>query len=376
MAGQVLLLLSAAIYTVYGQDPIVKIPETQPRAHYGVIQVERDTDVTMSCYVENKQRGTMVRWNKEWWVEKDGSKLLNSKKVSEDTSVEDNTRYSIEKPTQFKWRLRIKSIQISDEGEYVCFVYTTIDNRKEEKITVTVGVSPYFDPAKTSSDTVVKQGDNVDLLCNATGRPHPTIMWSRIGNALLPIGKEIHYEPKLSILNVRPEDRGKYMCMAFNTIGRKDRIIRRQISLDVRFPPIVTTKNVQLKQALGYVIELLCLVESNPYPPEEGGLMWVKGARIISNSIGRHQVKSIRGAFNKMSYELIINGVEESDYGTYKCQIKNSEGRSDKIIELSKTSVPQPSVKLGRVIKAGATTITITMATIVMCLSTVLIQYL
>jgi len=51
-------------------------------------------------------------------------------------------------------------------------------------------VRPYMDPQQTSSDQAVDQGDDVELTCNATGRPAPTIEWSRLGGALLPIGQE------------------------------------------------------------------------------------------------------------------------------------------------------------------------------------------
>ena len=56
------------------QDPIVTITESDPQAQVsqtgffnkglngGLIQVKRDLDVTMSCYVENKQVNTLVRY--------------------------------------------------------------------------------------------------------------------------------------------------------------------------------------------------------------------------------------------------------------------------------------------------------------------------
>lgn len=34
----------------------------------------------------------------------------------------------------------------------------------------------------------VKEGDFVPLRCNASGRPYPTIMWRREGNAIVPGG--------------------------------------------------------------------------------------------------------------------------------------------------------------------------------------------
>ena len=52
---------------------------------------------------------------------------------------------------------------------------------------------PLLNPALTSTDMTVKEGDPVELLCNATGLPSPTIQWKRQGNALLPVGQETYF---------------------------------------------------------------------------------------------------------------------------------------------------------------------------------------
>ena len=46
--------------SVYGQSPTVKITESDPVNRLHIINVERDRDVTMNCFVENKQQGTQV----------------------------------------------------------------------------------------------------------------------------------------------------------------------------------------------------------------------------------------------------------------------------------------------------------------------------
>ena len=51
-------------------------------------------------------------------------------------------------------------------------------------------VKPYLLPDSTSSDMTVTQGEDLTLRCNGTGLPKPVIEWTRLGNALLPIGTE------------------------------------------------------------------------------------------------------------------------------------------------------------------------------------------
>ncbi len=48
---------------------------------------------------------------------------------------------------------------------------------------------------------------------------------------------------------------------------------------------------------------------------------------------------TVTGAFNKLSFELIIGGVTENDYGSYRCQIKNSEGMSYQTVELKSKDI-------------------------------------
>jgi len=58
--------------------------------------------------------------------------------LSQDMALEDNIHYSIEKPTQFTWRLRIRSIQVTDEGTYQCFVLTNQNSRAEDNRVISV----------------------------------------------------------------------------------------------------------------------------------------------------------------------------------------------------------------------------------------------
>lgn len=346
-----LLAILASLCTVFAQDPTVTITNTEPVAYRGVIQVSRDSDVTLDCYVENKPIGSMVRWNR---VYRDTSGREQIQKISEDKAVEDNIRTSIEKPTQFTWRLRLKHVQVTDEGNYHCFVRTTRDTTKQTNMTVLVAIPPFLDPEKTSSDMVVKESDTVDLSCNASSRPPATIQWTRLGGALLPIGKEMHFEPRMTIQSIKPEDRGTYRCRAFNTIGGKINQVIRDVKIDVRFQPQITPIHRVVQQKTGYLIELQCLVEANPFPnPENNDLMWVRKGRVMTSSSGNLKIKYTYGAFNRMIFEMILSPVKKDDYGTYRCQVRNSEGNSFQTLELEESQEPMPSYKLGIVTRDG-----------------------
>ncbi len=48
----------------------------------------------------------------------------------------------------------------------------------------------------------------------------------------------------------------------------------------------------------------------------------------------RFKVQTIEGAFSRLTYELIINGVRDEDYGTYQCIVRNQEGTTTRSIQL------------------------------------------
>ena len=69
-----------------------------------------------------------------------------------------------------------------------------------------------------TEDTVI-EGKNISLLCNASGKPEPTITWTRV-DSLGVLSKT----PSLTIVNVSrpgtPDNMIRYQCTARNGVGR------------------------------------------------------------------------------------------------------------------------------------------------------------
>jgi len=348
LSGGCTLLLCYAVL-VGAQDPTIKITQTDPPTTAGtqLVVAIRDRDLTMDCYVENLLDNAAVRWQR-LYISDNGLSLTQP--ISQDMAMDDNIHYSMEKPTQFTWRLRVRSIQVSDEGNYMCYVQVTLNSRVFANRTVSVVFAPFMDPSQTSPDTSVTAGENLDLICNATARPDPMVEWSRLGGSLLPIGQEKFKGMVLRLVNIQAQDRGVYRCTAMNKV---DTVIH-DVQLDVKFQPVITVARPTVLQAVGYRAELQCTAEANPFPQQDTtDVAWVRGSTTYSVTSERFNIRFIQGAFSRLSYELIINSVQKEDFGSYMCRVKNNFGTSTGTVILKETNVPQPSVKLGRVVKGS-----------------------
>ena len=59
--------------------------------------------------------------------------------ISTDMDTQDNMKWSIEKPTDSSWRLRIRSLRWDDNSNYTCYVpLDTYGNRIQDYKTVVV----------------------------------------------------------------------------------------------------------------------------------------------------------------------------------------------------------------------------------------------
>jgi neurotrimin len=151
----------------------------------------------------------------------------------------------------------------------------------------------------------------------------------------------------LKLNSIKPQDRGVYRCTAMNKV---DTVIH-DVKLDVKFQPVITVARPTVMQAIGYRAELQCTAEANPFPKADTtDVAWVKGTTTYSVTSDSYNVRFIQGAFSRLSYELIITSVRPEDYGTFTCRVKNNFGTSNGQVVLKQTNVPQPSVKLGRVV--------------------------
>ncbi|XP_050063472.1 lachesin-like isoform X2 [Aphis gossypii] len=180
--------------------------------------------------------------------------------------------------------------------------------------------------ANSTKSLVVEEAQSVELGCFAGGYPYPRVFWRTRNSPFLSIGNILEFPA------INKRDRGNYYCIAEN--GVKNDTSRR-ISIEVEFPPVVTTPLTRVGQAVNHDAYLVCCVEANPQP----AISWIyKGVEISNNQ--HYWISNFDSPRDKMDSSLLIN-IKNYLYGDYICKASNTLGAAEITITAYKTLYPQ-----------------------------------
>ncbi|XP_044316694.1 neurotrimin isoform X3 [Drosophila rhopaloa] len=234
------------------------------------------------------------------------------------------------------WFLHINNVQEEDRGRYMCQINTV--TAKTQYGFVKVVVPPNIDDALTSSDIIVREGDNVTLRCKAKGSPEPAIKWKRDDGNKIVINKslEVHdlEADSLELERISRLHMGAYLCIASNGVPPS---VSKRIKVSVDFSPMVWIPHQLVGIPMGFNITLECFIEANPtslnYWTRENDQMIIESYKYETETIPGHPSY-------KATMRLTITNVQSSDYGNYKCVAKNPRGDMDGNIKLYMSNPP------------------------------------
>ncbi|XP_034745708.1 cell adhesion molecule 1a isoform X5 [Etheostoma cragini] len=214
-------------------------------------------------------------------------------------------------------RVSLSNVSLSDEGRYVCQLYT--DPPQEAYADITVLVPP-GNPIIEARDEVLSEGNETEMTCTAmSSKPAATIRWMK-GDKELP-GKprvELTYDRMYTVTSrltfiVSKEDDGVPVACIVDHPAVKD--FQAQKYLEVQYKPEVKIV-VEFPQGLtreGENLELTCQAKGKPQPQR---VNWVK----VDDDVPSHAV--ITGG------DLYIENLNKSYNGTYRCVASNTVGES------------------------------------------------
>uniref|UniRef100_A0A3P8UCW4 Heparan sulfate proteoglycan 2 n=1 Tax=Amphiprion percula TaxID=161767 RepID=A0A3P8UCW4_AMPPE len=193
----------------------------------------------------------------------------------------------------------------------------------------------------------VRVGEPINLECQASGEPRPSVSWHRLDNnrkTMLSSPVPMESNAVMQILVARPEDSGTYVCAARNNEGTTETKVEVFVEGG---PQVPTVPRASVPEPLMVVVEgqtatLRCDTHGFPSPK----ITWSK---LRSPLPWRHKV---------VNNSLVLPTVGRQDSGEYICSATNNMGTTDVTIMLDvetppyATSVPDDvAVRVGEVIR-------------------------
>ncbi|XP_078024906.1 obscurin isoform X4 [Epinephelus lanceolatus] len=269
------------------------------------VQVEEGHNITLYC--EISKAGVPVEWRL-------GGDLL-----------ENGEKYQI-KQRASALELIIRDAEPDDSGVYTCVC-------REQKTKATVKVIAVPTTFKVSlKGQEAEEGKSVTLRCELS-KKGVQVQWQRDAQVLSEFTYRGKYLIKLegktaemTIVNVQPEDAGKYSCITGD----------EKTTAEVKVKPLPVTFKREIQRMVvkeGDSGVFSCEI-SKPGAPVE----WRKGRTILKPG-NKYEMK-LEGPFAK----LVINDVEESDGGKYTCKTKDSQSTAELIVQDLPASFKMPLV--------------------------------
>nr|CAP71937.1 igsf4d [Danio rerio] len=211
----------------------------------------------------------------------------------------------------------LSNVSLSDEGRYVCQLYT--DPPQEAYADITVLVPP-GNPILESREEIVSEGNETEITCTAMGsKPASTIKWMKGDQPLQGEATvEELYDRMFTVtsrlrLTVSKEDDGVAVICIIDHPAVKD--FQAQKYLEVQYKPEVKIV-VGFPEGLtreGENLELTCKAKGKPQPHQ---INWLK----VDDDFPSHAL--VTGS------DLFIENLNKSYNGTYRCVASNLVGEA------------------------------------------------
>ncbi|XP_005291451.1 cell adhesion molecule 1 isoform X5 [Trachemys scripta elegans] len=261
---------------------------------------------TISCRVKNSDDSViqLLNPNRQTIYFKDFRPLKDS-------------RFQLVNFSNSELRVSLTNVSVSDEGRYFCQLYT--DPPQEIYTTMTVLVPPRNLVIDIQKD-IATEGEEIELNCTAmASRPATKIRWFK-GNKELRGKSEVEQWSDMFtvtsqlLLTVGREDDGVPVICLVDHPAVKD--LQTQRYLEVIYKPQVRVLQNYPLQGLtreGEPLELTCTAFGKPQPTE---VKWLR----VDDEMPQHVVVS--------GSNLLINNLNKTDNGTYRCEASNAVGKS------------------------------------------------
>lgn len=239
--------------------------------------------------------------------------------------------------------LYFNDVGMPEEGDYTCYAENKLGkDEMKVRVKVKVATSPPIILDKSQKALRVPQGETVSLRCNARGGVVPVITWLSPANTVIKSALEKYQildNGTLVIKKVQNVDAGNYTCLAKNSAGEDQKVIR----LEVHKSPLVinglkgTLSFMKVKALQEQKIFIDCVASGTPTP----SVTWVLPGNVFlpvpyfSDRVTVHQ-----------NGTLEIRSAKITDSGQLSCNAQNEEGEVRLLVNLEvREVVERPQAK-------------------------------
>nr|XP_042899314.1 hemicentin-1 isoform X1 [Parasteatoda tepidariorum] len=233
-------------------------------------------------------------------------------------------------------KLTISRLVETDHGIYTCRASNNIGNATKT-FKLNVLVPPQINEQSLTETIRTKEGDILQLKCDAYGTPVPKITWEKNGIPLPP--RLFHSNDSiLRIVNIGKRDSGRYICIATNKAGSYE----KDFSVVVLSPPKLDNgrsfgrsipRHGRSETFENLPVVLMCPFSSQPQPQ----FIWKKEDEVLNEAVSPQYTISEGGK------RLTIKHAKAEDTGKYTCIAKNEAGESTQDFSINVLSPPKIS---------------------------------
>lgn len=253
--------------------------------------------------------------------------------VGNDRIVGDD-RFRVRQENLVTWHLVIDQVEIRDLDWYTCQVNTSPPIKQRAFIDVVA--PPDIEDTGTPAAVSVEEGEDVTLICKASGRPQPTIVWRRADQKPIVISDKAVYTytgETLQLNSVTRQASSEYLCVATNGWPPA---VSKQITLNVNFAPEVISRISLIEADCGERFIIHCESRSRPI----GSHYWLRRSPLDvrsdkiylkSGRLPSHRISHLRSEYH-VRFSLVVTKVGCDRTDNYICVSENRLGRNQQSI--------------------------------------------